>query len=255
MDGLPCSGCGQRATPPETLSTLAREWFERVFGGESILWSTLRRLILSPGSLTVDWWEGRRAAIMSPVRTVLVVLFLATVLATAEHLLAGVAEVDAGKLVAAFTYQLIAVGTLICLSVLRRLLPRSRQRTDYEIATFALYEGAFLGLLVGVVLLGLIFSNLLPPIFGLLNGVAPLVLPLLALVGLGHPTLHLKQAFGLSWLGAVARMLVLVPVMVFAMMIVSGVLAATGVAALWAPAMGETEFGTFHKVSPADGTR
>ena len=249
VEGFFCAGCGQRASRPDTLADLGREWWDRVFGREAILWSTLRRLIFRPGGLTRDWWEGRRGAIMSPVRTVLVVLFLATVLATAQVLAAPKAEVDLGKLIAAFTYQFVVVGTFACLSVLRRLLPKAQQRTDYEIATFALYEGAFFALGLNVVLLGVLVSTLVPAL-ALLVDLAPFVMPALGLIALAHPTLHLKTAFGLSWLGAVARMLVLVPVTFFLMVLASAILSATGVAALWAPQMYESEFGTFHKVEP-----
>ena len=248
LDGRFCARCSQRARAADTLLDLAHEWWERAFGREAILWSTLRRLVFSPGGLTLDWWEGRRAAIMSPVRTVLVVLLLAGALATIEHLLVGAADVDVAKLVAAFVYQLVGVGVLVCIRLLPRLLGAARQRTDYEIATFALYEGAFFGLLVLVMLVGLIVSNVLPPaLAALLSAPALVVVPLLAVAGLAHSVLHMKQAFGLSWMGAAARFLVLAPVIAVAMFFVSVILAATGVADLWTPGQDTTEFGTFHR--------
>lgn len=251
LSGRFCAACGQAASGPDSLTMLAQEWYERVFGRDAILWDTIRRLIVQPGDLTRAWWEGRRAGIMSPVRTVLVVLFCGAALATIEHLLVGTAEADVGKLVAAFTYQLIGVGALVCLGVLPRLLPGTAQRTSYEIATFALYEGAFLGLLVALVFLGLMVSGLLPPLLAaLLGGIAPFVLPVVAAVGVGHPVVHLKQAFGLSWAGAGARILALVAPVVVGMLLTSTILAATGLDAFWTPQPREGEMGHFHRVQP-----
>jgi len=253
LTGRFCAGCGQAAQPTDDLFDLLREWLARVFGSESILWSTLGRLVVAPGGLTRDWWAGRRARIMSPVRTLLVVLLGGAVVATLEHLFVGRAEVDVGRLLAVFTYQLAGVGLLVALRLLPRLLPADRQRTPYEIATFALYEGAFLGLLTGTGYLVLIVSSLLPPIMAApFVGLAALVIPGAAALVLGHAVLHLKSAFGLGWAGSVGRILALVVPIWVSMLLVTVILAATGLDRFWAPTVPDGEFGTFQRVPTAN---
>lgn len=249
-----CADCGQPGQRADHTLDLFREWFLRVFGGESILWDTLRRLVAEPGGLTLDWWAGRRARIMSPVRTLLVVLLGGSILATVEHVLVGAADVDVGKLLAAFTYQLVTVSLLVTLRLLPRLLRRTQQRTAYEVATFALYESAFLGLVAWTGYFLLIASNLLPPIIAAALGwIAPLVVPCAAALTLGHPVLHLKAAFGLSWAGAAVRILLLAAPIAIGMMLASVLLAITGVDRLWAPGVPSSETSTFQPAPPEGG--
>jgi hypothetical protein len=228
-----------------------REWLQRVFGREAILWDTLRRLIVEPAGLTCDWWEGRRARIMSPVRTLLVVLLGGAVLASLEHLVIGAAEVDVGKLLAVFTYQLSAVSLLVNLRILPSLLPRAKRRTPYEIATFTLYESAFVGLLAWTGYFALIASNLLPPeVAANLSWIAPLIIPCAAGLTIGHGILHLKTAFGLGLTGAIVRIVTLVVPICVGMLLTSFLLGTTGVERFWAPVVAAGELPTFQRVEP-----
>ena len=64
-----CSNCGQRVDPhPPTIGHFAEEVVETVTHADSRLWKTLRRLLLQPGILTVDFFAGRRARYLPPIR-------------------------------------------------------------------------------------------------------------------------------------------------------------------------------------------
>jgi len=76
-----CPQCGQdtSARPPTVMEFLHQ------FGGETIgvqgrLWRTLRLLLLSPGSLTVEYWAGRKRRYVLPVRLYLGISLVALTL-------------------------------------------------------------------------------------------------------------------------------------------------------------------------------
>lgn len=109
MDCLNCGGrllgpyctlCGQKHEPqPPTVGHLVGETFETLTHADSRLWRTLTTLLARPGALTKEWFAGRRAGYLPPVRLYLVlsvVFFL--LLAVDQHRAAdlkGGTEIDA----------------------------------------------------------------------------------------------------------------------------------------------------------------
>ena len=71
-----CPSCGQRQFPQGMPGV--REWLGEFFGDvflvDGRLPRTIRRLAWPPGALTADWWAGRRASFMQPLRLYLLVV-------------------------------------------------------------------------------------------------------------------------------------------------------------------------------------
>ena len=64
-----CGTCGQKTeTHPLTIGHFVGEIAETLTHADSRLWSTLRVLILKPGCLTADFFAGRRARYLPPIR-------------------------------------------------------------------------------------------------------------------------------------------------------------------------------------------
>jgi hypothetical protein len=75
--GAFCHACGQSARPPRTgFGGFLAEIASGALGTDLRLLRTLRRLVLSPGGLTLDWIAGRRVLRTGPVQ---LYLLLATV--------------------------------------------------------------------------------------------------------------------------------------------------------------------------------
>lgn len=77
-----CASCGQRARALRTpIREFLREVMDDVFSLslDSRIWRTLTALFLRPGSLTADYWAGRRARFVTPMRLYLVVSFATVV--------------------------------------------------------------------------------------------------------------------------------------------------------------------------------
>jgi hypothetical protein len=73
LSGQYCGQCGQRASSRLiSLWELTRDAFGDLFELDSRLWRTLVPLLISPGKLTKDYLEGRRARYMPPFRMYLV---------------------------------------------------------------------------------------------------------------------------------------------------------------------------------------
>lgn len=86
LQGPFCNQCGQRTGGLDvTLGQFAREAFDNLFSFDSRLWSTLRPLVTKPGFLTVEYWRGRRARYMPPLRMYLFVSFLTFLVMGALH--------------------------------------------------------------------------------------------------------------------------------------------------------------------------
>jgi len=69
-----CASCGQRAAELRTpVSAFLREALDDVFSFDSRIWRTLIALFRRPGSLTADYWRGRRARFVTPLRLYLIV--------------------------------------------------------------------------------------------------------------------------------------------------------------------------------------
>ena len=64
-----CPSCGQRASSLHTpVTEFVRETLDGLFSFDSRVWRTLITLFLHPGLLTVDYWEGRGARSVAPLR-------------------------------------------------------------------------------------------------------------------------------------------------------------------------------------------
>ena len=75
-----CSHCGQKVVRPKlTLASLVCDFFVVQFSLEGRFFQSLKTLLLSPGKLTVDYWDGKRARYFSPIQVYLatsVIFFL-----------------------------------------------------------------------------------------------------------------------------------------------------------------------------------
>ena len=72
-----CASCGQHAGDLRTsIGEFLREAVDEVFSLDSRVWRTLIALFRRPGSLTADYWRGRRARFVTPLRLYLIVSFV-----------------------------------------------------------------------------------------------------------------------------------------------------------------------------------
>jgi Protein of unknown function (DUF3667) len=162
-----CHDCGQeriggRLTTREFTEKFARYMmkFDKSFVG------TLWRAVRSPGKLARDYLAGRRSGILDPIRYFLSTVFLQLVIAAIAQVLASAIDRPA------FADTLGAVGHLVAIkfaviilsAAVWRALSRRDQFTTAEVAVFAIYSFATLGLLWAVlplleVLLGLPLSS------------------------------------------------------------------------------------------------
>ena len=72
-----CASCGQHSRDLHTpVSAFVREALDEVYSLDSRVWRTLVALVRHPGSLTVDYWRGRRAQFVRPLRLYLLVSFV-----------------------------------------------------------------------------------------------------------------------------------------------------------------------------------
>lgn len=79
LSGRYCSACGQRTdTAAHTVRHFVHEAIEAFTHADSRLWSTLRLLLRRPGFLTREYFAGRRARYLPPLRLYLIlsVVFL-----------------------------------------------------------------------------------------------------------------------------------------------------------------------------------
>ena len=81
LSGRYCSSCGQRTdTAAHTVGHFLREAIEAFTHADSRLWSTLRTLLRCPGFLTREYFAGRRARYLPPLRLYLIMSVLFFVL-------------------------------------------------------------------------------------------------------------------------------------------------------------------------------
>ena len=72
-----CASCGQHAGDLRTsIGEFLREAVDEVFSLDSRVWRTLIALFRHPGLLTADYWRGRRARFVTPLRLYLLVSFV-----------------------------------------------------------------------------------------------------------------------------------------------------------------------------------
>lgn len=71
-----CSRCGQEARSLEvSLLGVVAQTLDDLFSLDSRAWRTVRRLITRPGFLTIEYWNGRRARYVPPMRLYLLLSF------------------------------------------------------------------------------------------------------------------------------------------------------------------------------------
>jgi Protein of unknown function (DUF3667) len=84
LAGLFCHACGQRHEPEVlTIGHFVADATESLTHADSRLWRTLAALLLRPGFLTREFFAGRRARYLPPVRLYLVISVLCFVVAAA----------------------------------------------------------------------------------------------------------------------------------------------------------------------------
>jgi hypothetical protein len=77
LDGEYCAACGQRDEPHvHSLGHFASEAFESVTHADSRLWRTIGYLLVRPGFLSREFFDGRRARYLPPFRLYLVISVL-----------------------------------------------------------------------------------------------------------------------------------------------------------------------------------
>jgi Protein of unknown function (DUF3667) len=82
LAGLYCHACGQRHEPDVlSIGHWAREAVESLTHADSRLWRTLLALLFRPGHLTREFFDGRRARYLPPIRLYLVISVLFFVVA------------------------------------------------------------------------------------------------------------------------------------------------------------------------------
>jgi hypothetical protein len=81
-----CPECGQQMVHLRpTMREILRDFAEEIFHVESRAAQTLRTLTMRPGTLTLDYFEGRRARYIGPVRIYLAMSFVFFALVAAKH--------------------------------------------------------------------------------------------------------------------------------------------------------------------------
>ena len=73
LTGPFCAACGQKALPlAVTVHDFIHEFIHEMLHVDGRIWQTVRRLMVSPGFLTREYLEGRRARWISPIRLYLI---------------------------------------------------------------------------------------------------------------------------------------------------------------------------------------
>ena len=162
-----CHACGQERVDHRLTTRKFTEKFARhIMKFDKSFLGTLWRAAQSPGELARDYLAGRRAGILDPIRYFLATVFLQFVIAAIARMLASATDRPA------FADTLGAVGHLVAIkfaviilsAAVWRALSRRDLFTTAEVAVFAIYSFATLGLLWALlplleVLLGLPLSS------------------------------------------------------------------------------------------------
>lgn len=237
LQGVWCHACGQKGHLHNRLTHLIEEFVEGIAHFDGRLWRTLPILALDPGRLSREWRDGKRVRYVAPLHVFLFGVFLfflvagmtgglktegearvsdQPVVTAAAPTAKATAKLDAAPELPGFVakatevksskYHQYKIKTLLYkLSFL--LVPLSmaalwlvtlgrRGFTLYDHATVSLYGLGFLALV----------ATLTSPLRGGLSEVADaLMMPAMT----AHAVVHLKGAYGLGWVGAVVRGLLL----------------------------------------------
>lgn len=207
LHGRFCAACGAPASDavaPDQVRDLVREWAGNFLQADRDFRRTLWMLLLRPGELTHHWWAGRRRGLVSPIKLTTAFLLFSAFAALVERWLIGKAEIDFGGYAQFMAYTATAVIVAVLGLVLPITLPRESRHTRYQHIVAGLYEGAFVSLLISsfytVALASAIVSQLSGRTFAIL-----LPMNLVGLLIPAHLLVHLKTAYALTWLGALAR--------------------------------------------------
>lgn len=153
-----CHACGQRfsiAVP--TLLEFVTSGVAAVTDWDGRFWQSLRRLVVSPGALSVDFIEGRRAAVLHPVQlflTVAVVAALPSIFVRGNLELGGFVYLATAGVASAIGRQwaqliaLLAAAPVIALALKTLYWRRGRLLLEHLVVTTEFFT---LVLLVGVV--------------------------------------------------------------------------------------------------------
>jgi len=76
LQGDYCHVCGQKDTEPFSLKALFFEFLDSFFSMDSKLFITLKNMIIKPGFLTTEYWNGKRSRYISPMRIYIVMSFI-----------------------------------------------------------------------------------------------------------------------------------------------------------------------------------
>ncbi|GEM_PF-6613934 len=223
LHGRFCSRCGgdslasgqasvrPRAASGDSLVGLVVEGVRNVvdFGGS--VRRTLWRVIVNPGRLTRDWWEGRREGLVSPIRLITgMVLLLSALVAVTNLISRDKLQVDLVGMAQRTAYLILAAVTLVMGFVTPVTIKAARRPTHYQNIVAALYEGAFMGILYIAILCMVLIAyllSLLEGTFGTLLAGFALPVQFAPLIVVVHLYAHLRGAYGVSRIGAAARTL------------------------------------------------
>lgn len=197
----------------------------------------------NPGRLTRDWWGGERRGRLSPLAAVLLLLITQGFVGGLEAGTLALVDPRLTAMLRPSSLLLIGAFALACLAVLPAL---TTPRTVRQHLAFAVYEGCFLSLAVmwgwsSVLLLAVTPTTTLAAWRPLLATTGALGMAALLI----HPVWHLKSAYGLTWLGAIWRSLLLAAGC--AVGVVSGSMALDGITDLIPPPQP-----TFSQMQPDD---
>lgn len=245
LQGPWCHACGQKGHLHNRLSHLVEEFVEGIAHFDGRLWRTLPRLAFAPGTLSRDWRAGKRVRYVAPLHVFLFGVFLFFLVAGMTGGLKTDADVKVGDRPAAATSPLstskdvaaaisdtpVAPAEQKLAGALAKLADaKSSKYHQYKIKTllyklsflvvplsmaalwlvtlgrkgFTLYDHATVSL-YGLGFLALV-ATLTSPLRGGLSDVADsLMLPAMT----AHAVVHLKGAYGLGWVEAAVRGLLL----------------------------------------------
>lgn len=243
-----CHACGQKSHLYHSLLDLFRELLESFVHFDGRFWRTLPPLALDPGKLSREWREGRRRKYLAPLPLFLFATFLLFAIPgvtgrqllpvpDAESVEAAIGEGSAahdhehdsatfrfghmiGQRIAHVSqnnryyslkfedlaYKSSVITVPISMAILGVVIGFRRRFRFYDHAVVALYGMGFLTLLIAL-------ATLVPGTIGrLIASAALFIAPV-------HAVIHLRGAYGLSWLGAILRgvMLGLLSVVAFVM--------------------------------------
>ena len=232
-----CHQCGQKAHLHDKLSHLLHEMLESIAHFDGRLWRTLPLLAFKPGELSRRWLVGKRVSYIAPLHVFMFSVFLLFLIPnlTGHHLI-SMDQKDLASINVA-TPEVRAQGDSPFVTHLQSFFDGLRAKSKdakyygYKIETLA-YKLAFLLAPLAMILLAIVtwrpsrrstaYKHGVVALYGLsfatLISCILLVIPkgagegveLLLMFALPiHAVAHLRGAYDCSWVGAIARGLLL----------------------------------------------